>query len=584
MKVLLKLSWFFKQRKKQYIFGISMLMIVSLLQLIPPKVIGIIVDDITKETLTTDGLIKWLVILSVAGIVMYICRYYWRLMIFGSAVLLARTMREKLFNHFTRMSPSFYQKRRVGDLMAHATNDINAVQQTAGFGILTLVDSVATGSFVIATMAITINWKLTIIALIPFPIMIILTSYYGKLLHTRFKSAQEAFSDLNDKTQESVSGIQVIKTFGQQEEDIEDFTKLSSTIVEKNMRVAKVDSLFDPTIQGVFAVSYILAFVFGTRFILDGQMTIGDMVAFGTYLGLLVWPMLAFGFLFNIVERGNASYGRIQELLSVAPEIKDIPGAIDTRPVGDLKVNIESFKFPGDNRVALSNIHFELKQGETLGIVGKTGAGKTAILKLLLREFEGYKGSLTYGGKPINHYKQERLRESIGYVPQDHFLFSTTLAENIAFTNPDIGLEKIHEAARLAYIHEDILEFTEGYETVVGERGVSLSGGQKQRVSIARALIMNPELLILDDSLSAVDAKTEEEILKALKETRTGKTTIITSHRLSAIQHAHNIIVMEAGTIVEAGTHEELLDLNGIYKEMYELQQLEVLVEQGGEG
>ncbi|MGN7386566.1 ABC transporter ATP-binding protein [Sporosarcina sp. SAFN-015] len=583
MKVLLQLGWFFKQRKKQYGLGVAALVFVSLLQLLPPKIIGLIVDDITEATLTASELTKWLIILAIAGVLMYLSRYYWRVMIFGSAVLLSRTMREKLFNHFTRMSPSFYQKRRVGDLMAHATNDINAVQQTAGMGILTLVDSISTGGFVILTMALTINWKLTVIALIPFPFMIFLTSYYGRLLRKRFRFAQEAFSNLNDKTQESISGIKVIKTFGQQKEDIEDFTDLSTDVVAKNMRVAKVDALFDPTITGIFAVSYILSFYFGTKFIIAGDMSIGDMVAFSTYLGLLVWPMLAFGFLFNIVERGNASYSRITELLSIAPDIKDVTGAIDRRPEGDLHFDIEEFKFPDDESPALHNVHFTIKRGETLGIVGKTGSGKTAILKLLLREFEGYKGSIVYGGHPINQYKQQRLRESIGYVPQDHFLFSTTIAENIAFTNPKLDREEIYEAARLAHIHDDITGFAEGYETVVGERGVSLSGGQKQRVSIARALIMQPELLILDDSLSAVDAKTEEAILESLKRTRTGETTVITSHRLSAIQHAHKIIVMHEGTIVEAGTHEELLALNGRYKEMYDLQQLEVLVEQGGE-
>ena len=584
MKVLVQLSWFFKQQKKQYIFGIAMLVFVSLLQLLPPKIIGIIVDDITLGELTAGGLTKWLVILGAAGILMYIGRFYWRMMIFGSSVLLSRTMREKLFNHFTRMSPSFYQKRRVGDLMAHATNDISAVQQTAGMGVLTLVDSISTGGLVILTMAITINWKLTLIALIPLPFMIFMTGYYGKLLRNRFRFAQEAFSNLNDKTQESISGIKVIKTFGQQQEDIEDFTNLSTDVVAKNMRVAKIDALFDPTITGIFAVSYILSFYFGTKLIIADDMSIGDMVAFSSYLGLLVWPMLAFGFLFNIVERGNASYSRITELLSVDPEIKDLPGAIDSRPEGDLYFDIDEFKFPGDERPALHNVHFTLERGETMGIVGKTGSGKTAILKLLLREFEGYTGSVVYGGNPINQYKQQRLRESIGYVPQDHFLFSTTLAENIAFTNPNIATENIYEAARLAHIHDDILGFTEGYETVVGERGVSLSGGQKQRVSIARALIMEPELLILDDSLSAVDAKTEEAILESLKQTRTGETTIITSHRLSAIQHAHKIIVLDEGTIVEAGTHEELINMDGKYKEMYDLQQLEVLVEQGGEG
>lgn len=583
MKVFLDLGWFFKERKKQYLLGILMLMFVAFLQLLPPKIIGYVVDEIRLGTLTGETLVKWLLVLAGAALMMYIIRYYWRMMIFGSAILLARQLRERLFRHFTRMSPQFYQKRRVGDLMAHATNDLSAVQQTAGAGVLTLVDSLTTGSFVIAAMAITINWKLTLIALIPMPIMAYLTSYYGKLLHNRFHFAQEAFSNLNDKAQESISGIKVIKTFGQEKEDIQDFVQLSDDVVQKNVHVAKVDSLFDPTISAIVGVSFFLSIIFGARFIVAGEMSIGDLIAFTAFLGLLVWPMLAFGWLFNIVERGRASYDRIRALLAEPVDIDDAEHALDVKAQGDLEVNIQEFKFPDDDRAALYDVRFTIKRGETLGIVGKTGSGKTAILKLLLREFEGYKGFITYGGHPINEYKKERLRSAIGYVPQDHFLFSTTVAGNIAFANTSASEEDIFEAAKLAHIHEDILKFTNSYETIVGERGVSLSGGQKQRISIARALMMKPELLILDDSLSAVDAKTEEAILESLKATRTDETTIITAHRLSAIQHAHLILVLHEGTIVENGSHEKLMEQKGRYYEMYQLQQLEALVEMGGE-
>lgn len=583
MKVFLDLGWFFKERKKQYLVGILMLMFVAFLQLLPPKIIGFIVDEISEGTLTSTFLVKWLGILALSAIGMYILRYYWRIMIFGSAIFLARQLRERLFHHFTKMAPSFYQKKRVGDLMAHATNDLSAVQQTAGAGVLTLVDSITTGGFVIAAMAITINWKLTLIALIPLPLMAVLTSYYGKLLHQRFRYAQEAFSDLNDKAQESISGVKVIKTFGQEKEDTEDFVQLSQKVVDKNIHVAKVDSLFDPTISLIVGMCFFLSIIFGTRFILADDMSIGDLFAFTSYLGLLVWPMLAFGWLFNIVERGRASYDRIKDLLDEKVEIDDIENALEQKPEGDIHFNIEEFKFPGDDRMALHNVNFLLKRGETLGIVGKTGAGKTAILKILMREFEGYKGQIIYGDHAINEYKKRSLREAIGYVPQDHFLFSTTVAGNIAFANASATMDQVHEAAKLAYIHEDILQFTDGYNTVVGERGVSLSGGQKQRISIARALMMEPELLILDDSLSAVDARTEEAILEALKTKRTDETTIITSHRLSAIQHAHQIIVMSEGTIIEKGSHEQLMDLKGVYFEMYQLQQLESLVEKGGE-
>jgi ATP-binding cassette subfamily B protein len=582
MRVFLELGWFFSERKKQYAIGIFMLLIVAFLGILPPRIIGFVVDEISRGTLTSGYLFKWLSVLAGAALLMYVLRYAWRLMIFGSSILLARNLREQLFRHFTQMSPAFYQKRRVGDLMAHATNDLQAVQQTAGAGVLTLVDSIATGGFVIAAMAITVNWKLTLIVLLPLPLMAYMTNYYGKLLHKRFHGAQEAFSGLNDKTQESISGMKVIKTFGQEREDVEDFKRLSEKVVAENIQVAKVDSLFDPTISAIIGVCYMLAIGFGSYFVVSGEMTIGDLVAFTAYLGLLVWPMLAFGWLFNIVERGRASYDRIRGLLSVEPEIEDRLGALDRRPSGDISFSLEKFQFTGDERAALRDIHFTIKRGETLGIAGKTGSGKSAILRLLLREFDNYEGTITFDGISINDYKKQRLREAIGYVPQDHFLFSTTVAGNIAFARPEASMDEIHQAAKLAHIHEDILQFSDGYETVVGERGVSLSGGQKQRISIARALMMQPELLILDDSLSAVDAKTEEAILDSLKRMRTGETTIITSHRLSAIQHAHQILVMENGTVAEIGTHEELMRKKGRYYEMYELQKLEELVEKGG--
>ncbi|WP_332645431.1 ABC transporter transmembrane domain-containing protein [Lysinibacillus sp. 54212] len=583
MKVFIKLGWFFKEKKTEYLVGIFMLALVAVIQLIPPKVIGYTIDEIGAGSLTKGSLAKWIGLIIIVAIIMYALRYYWRKMIFGSSNYLAKALREKLFRHFSKMSPAFYQQRRVGDLMAHATNDISAVQQTAGGGVLTLFDSAMTGGFVILAMAFTIDWRLTLIALLPMPFMAILTSYYGKLLHTRFRTAQGAFSDLNDKTQESISGIKVIKTFGHQEQDIGDFTRLSDEVVEKNLHVAKVDSLFDPTISLVIGVSFILTLSFGAKFIVDGAMSIGDLVAFTTYLGLLVWPMLAIGMLFNIVERGSASYDRIEQLLRVPIEMEDSFGAIDRRPNGDVIFRVKSFCFPDDTTPALQNVSFHLKEGETLGIVGKTGSGKTAVLKLLLREFDGYDGEIMYNGIPIEQYKKLCYREAIGYVPQDHFLFSASIYENIAFANVQAKEEIVYRAARTAHIHEDIERFPKGYETVVGERGVSLSGGQKQRISIARALLTKPELLILDDSLSAVDAKTEEAILHSLKEERMDATTIITSHRLSAIQHAELILVMHDGTIVEQGNHDELMSLKGRYCEMYRLQQLEQLVEQGGQ-
>ncbi|WP_423410186.1 ABC transporter transmembrane domain-containing protein [Heyndrickxia sp. MSNUG] len=582
MSVFKDLMWYFKAEKRAYLTGIFLLLFVALLQLVPPRIIGIVVDEITNGTLTVGALGKWIFVLAVSGLAMYTLRYYWRIMIFGSAVKLSRLLRNRLYAHFTSMSQSFYQKRRTGDLMAHATNDLSAIQQTAGAGVLTFVDSLATGGFVIIAMAATISWKLTLIALIPMPLMAILTSWYGTMLHQRFHKAQEAFSDLNDKTQESITGIKVIKTFGQEKEDIEDFRKQSEDVVNKNIAVAKVDSLFDPTISIIVGISFFLSIAFGSRFVLNGELTIGQLVAFTSYLGLLIWPMLAFGWFFNIVERGRASYDRVSALLDEKIEIQDKPDSLDVVPQGSIDYNIHSFTYPNDQEPILKDIVFRLGKGQTLGIVGKTGAGKTTLLKLLIREFDLKDGKISIGGRNIQDYKMERLREAIGYVPQDHFLFSATVHENIAFANPAVNKERIFAAAEIANIHDDILEFTDGYETVVGERGVSLSGGQKQRISIARALVMNPEILILDDSLSAVDAKTEEQILSALKENRKDKTTIITAHRLSAIHHADLIIVLGEGRIAERGTHDQLMEKDGWYRDMYVRQQLEELVEQGG--
>ena len=582
MSIFKDLWWFFRQERKAYIPGVILLAFVAMLELVPPFIVGRTVDYIVKGELTRELIFQLMIILLVTAIVVYILRYLWRIMIFGASVRLARLLRNQLYEHFTKMSPRFYQKKRVGDLMAHSTNDLQAVQQTAGAGVLTLVDSLMTGGFVLIAMATTISWKLTLICLIPMPFMALSTNYYGTLLHKTFHKAQAAFSSLNDKVQESVNGIKVIKTFGQEKEDIKEFEKQSEDVVKKNVTVAKIDSLFDPTIGFIVGVSFFLAVSFGGYYVVQGELTIGQLIAFTTYLGLLIWPMLAFGWLFNIVERGRASYDRVTNLLKEEVDIQDRTDAISTVPTGEITYDIKEFTYPTEKESMLRDVRFSLPQGGTLGVVGKTGSGKTTLLKLLIREFDLSHGSISIGHRTINEYKIEYLRKAIGYVPQDHFLFSATIADNIAFACPEATFEDIVHAAKLANIHEDIIGFTHGYDTVVGERGVSLSGGQKQRISIARSLIMDPEVLILDDSLSAVDAKTEENILHALKENRQGKTTIITSHRLSAIQHANIIIVMENGTIVQKGTHEQLMEEEGWYKEMYHRQQLESLVEHGG--
>ncbi|PSL51308.1 ATP-binding cassette subfamily B protein [Salsuginibacillus halophilus] len=583
MRVFLDLWWYFKREKTSYIIGIIMLMIVSILSLLPPYIVGVVVDLMVENNLTVEGLTFWLIILFFVGLAAYIFRYLWRIMIFGASIRLARLLRNQLYEHFTNMSAKFYQRRKTGDLMAHATNDIRAVEQTAGAGVLTLVDSLTLGGFVIITMAVTISWELTLLSLLPLPLLAFLTNFYGSMLHKRFRVAQAAFSSLNDRVQESIAGIRVTKTFGQEKADIAAFQAESDDVVKKNLRVSRIDALFDPTITFIIGVSYFLAVYFGAGFVINEDITIGQLTSFTIYLGLLVWPMLAFGWLFNIVERGRASYGRISELLAEQAEITDEHADTTKPPSGRFDVEIHSFRYKSEDDPVLNDVRFQLKEGETLGVIGRTGSGKTTLMKLLMREEQGVNGKISLDYRSIERYTLDALRTSFGYVPQDQFLFSATIADNIAFAKPNATMQEVIDAAKLACVHEDIVQFQNGYETFVGERGVTLSGGQKQRIAIARALLVEPEILMFDDSLSAVDAKTEESILEALRMKRSERTTIISAHRLSAVKHADVILVLDQGKVVEQGTHESLMKKDGWYREVYNQQQLESIVAEGGD-
>lgn len=581
MSIFRKLGWFFKQEKKHYVIGVFSLLCVALVQLVPPKVIGIIIDEIADKNLSMRFIVFWIAVLIGSAILQYLFRFIWRVNIWGSAARLEKELRQRLFIHFTRMDSMFYQKYRTGDLMAHATNDLNAIQNVAGAGILTFADSVITGGTTIITMILFIDWRLTLLALIPLPLLAVTSRILGSKLHDAFRESQEAFSSINDKTQETITGIKVIKTFGQEQEDLADFQEKIEQAITKNKRVNFLDALFDPFITLIIGLSYVLTIILGGKYVLDGTITIGQMVSFISYIGMLVWPMFAIGRLFNVLERGNASYDRVNELLHEKTHIVEQLGAVKTPAKEELNVEIAQFHYPKEELPALEQIKFAIKEGDTLGIVGKTGAGKTTIMKLLMREYDDYQGQIKFGGRSIKEYSLDALLHSIGYVPQDHFLFSMTIRENIRFSDPKLSNEEVEAAASLASINQEIKELPKGYETLVGERGVSLSGGQKQRISIARALIQNPELLILDDALSAVDAKTEERILRNLKEIRQSKTTIIAAHRLSSVMHADEIIVIDKGQIVERGRHAELLALGGWYKQMWEKQQLEAKIERG---
>ena len=572
MNLIRKLGWFLKLEKRRYIIGILALSLVSVFNLIPPKVIGNIVDKIEAGNLTNSQLFINIIYLVLAAFIMYGLRYVWRVYIFGAAYNLGRILRFRLFQHFTKMSPSFYQKYRTGDLMAHATNDVNAVVMVAGGGVMSAVDASITALVTLFTMVFLISAKLTLIAVIPLPFLAYATNKLGEKNHQSFKEAQESFSDLNNKVQESVSGIRVTKSFGYGNDEINSFKETNKKVFSKNIIASKYNALFDPMVLVFVGLSYTLTLIFGGIFISRGEISVGNLVTFVTYLDMLVWPLQAIGWLFNIGQRGDVSYTRIEKLLA---EENDVVEKENTIPAhnGRLEYNINSFSYVGEE--TLSDIKFAIDKGQTLGIVGVTGSGKTTLLKLLLREYDVEDGSISLNNHNIKDYKLNDLRSLIGYVPQDQVLFAMSIKENIRFADTKYKDKQVEDITKVCGIYDDIVNMTDGFDTIIGERGVSLSGGQKQRMAMSRALIMNPEILILDDSLSAVDAKTEHLILENLKEERSGKTTIITAHRLSAIVHADLIIVMDNGKIIERGTHDQLIAQEGWYKETYNTQQLE---------
>ena len=580
MNIIRKIGWFLKLEKKRYIVGILALSLVSVFNLIPPRVIGNVVDNIASGQLTNKYLFINLVYLVLAALIMYGLRYVWRVYIFGAAYNLGRLLRFRLFQHFTKMSPSFYQKYRTGDLMAHATNDINSVVMVAGGGVMSAVDASITALVTLGTMVLLISPKLSFIAILPLPFMAYAVNKLGDKNYESFKEAQESFSDLNSKVQENASGVRVTKSFGYGNDEIESFKEINKEVFIKNITASKYNALFNPMVLVFIGLSYTFTLIFGGIFISNGEMTVGELVTFVTYLDMLVWPLQAIGWLYNIGQRGDVSYGRIEKLLAEESSVKETAKEGLVAVNGRLEYNISNFSYL--DKSVLSEIKFSIEQGQTLGIVGVTGSGKTTLLKLLLREYDVVDGEILLNGENIKNYKLKDLRSLIGYVPQDQVLFAMSIKENIRFANPTYSDERVEEVTKLCGLYNDIKNMPDGIDTIIGERGVSLSGGQKQRIAMSRALIMNPDILILDDSLSAVDAKTENIILENLKEERKGKTTIITAHRLSAIVHADLIIVMDNGKIIERGTHDELLAQDGWYKETYSNQQLEEKLK-GGE-
>ncbi|WP_103751770.1 ABC transporter ATP-binding protein [Lactobacillus panisapium] len=579
MGIFFKLGWFFKKEKKRYLIGVTFLALTSVINLVPPRILGLMADQLDK------GHISWqeygLLILTIifAALLLYGFRYLWRRQIWGGAAELELQLRSKLFRHFMEMDRTFYQRHRTGDLMAHATNDVSAIQEVAGEGVLTLVDSLLMSVSTMIAMIIFVDWRLTIVALIPLPFLAWGAWKLGDQLYDAFDESQAAFSRLNNKTQESVSGIKVLKTFGQGKEDTQAFNDMIANTIKINKRVFKWDSLFDPLGTLLIGLTYTITIIYGGLLVSNRALTIGQLVSFIAYIGNMVWPMFAIGYLFNILERGSASYDRVEKLLDEKPAITDqnADQSIHAQDIdGDLKYEVKSFAYPDEPQIpVLHNIDFTLKTGQTLGLVGKVGAGKTTIIQLLLREFDQYDGKITLNSHDIREIPLNVLLRQISYVPQNNYLFSTSIQKNIAFSDANSDESAVISAAKKSDLHNDILQMPGGYNTLIGENGVSLSGGQKQRMSIARALLKQSKILVLDDALSAVDARTEMAILKSLRQERKGKTTLIATHRLTSVMGADLILVLKDGRIVERGTHDQLLAENGWYADMWQRQELE---------
>lgn len=570
------LNKYYKKYFFRFLIGIIALIIVDLLQIKVPIIIGGVTDNIVSGSVSEKYLLDRGLYLISIGLGIAVGRFLWRNLIFGTSRNIEFHLRNDIFNHLEKLSPQYFNEHKTGDLMAHVTNDINAVRMAIGPGLLMAIDAIVLVILVIWKMAFTVDLKLTLMAIIPFPLIVLQGFIISKFMKKRFKEKQEAFAGMTDMVQESFTGIRVIKAFVQEVKEIKAFAKTNKNNFDKNLKLAKISASIDPIIRFVAGISLIFTILYGGRLTMYGDISLGELVAFIDFLGMLVWPMIAIGMVLNVVAQGKASLTRIQKILDEKPKIFDNEKAIDIKDIeGKIKIEDLSFKYPNSEQYVLKNINLNIKEGDTLGIIGKTGAGKTTLVNLLLRLNNIDEGKILIDNNNIMNIPLKMLRKNIGYVPQDNFLFSDTIARNISFGVDGVDMGEVTVNAKLATVHENIVEFKKGYETIVGERGVTLSGGQKQRVSIARALIKKPPILILDDALSAVDTDTEEKILTAIKDKRKNKTTIIIGHRISTIKHANHIILLDDGEIIESGTHEELVSLDGQYMDIVKKQQLE---------
>lgn len=562
---------FIREHKFSYIIGLIFMFLSSYVQTLFPKVLGNTVDILKVKGFKPESVYANIGYILLIAIGTFVFTYIWRNLVIGNARKLECHIRERLFDHFQILSPEFYSQKKTGDLIAYAINDINAVRQTLGPALSMAINGVVVCVISIYSMANAVNWQLTLLSLIPIPLMVFIMIHIGKLVKKRFKKVQETFASISDRVNENINGMRVIKAYVQEDKEVERFEQLNNQMVETNLSMVRVSAFLSPLIELCFTVSFVANLIWGGNLVLKGSISLGDFIAFNGYLTMILAPVLSIGQVITIFQRGMASLGRLNEIMGVTPQIKDTGLKQELK---DEAINIKnlSFTYPGAKKESLKNISITIPGGHTLGIIGKTGSGKSTLVNLLLKLYNVNNGHISFGDTDINDFKLEALRNGIGVVPQDNFLFRASISDNIRFFKDIYTEEEVEEAAKNSCIYQSIMELPEGFETILGERGVNISGGQKQRVSIARALIRNPEVLILDDALSAVDTVTESEILSNLRNLRENKTTIIVASRISAIMEADEILVLDKGEIKERGTHSQLLGKGGIYNEIYQYQ------------